>query len=362
MPEQEIRFCTASDGVRIAYATLGSGPPLVYATGWPVHIEIEWQKPFVRHFLEALAHGITLIRYDMRGSGLSDRDVTDLSLQSLTRDLDAVVDHLGLDSFALMSLGDIAGPISIAYAAKHLDRVTHLVLNSAYARGSDIAPPERRQALIDYVANFGYPTSQLLEGTDVDVGKQRDVREINEEAASPRVQADVLRACYEADVSDIIPRITAPTLVLHARGDPLIPFGLGRDLAIRLPNATFDPYEGSSAIPWVISNVLVREIHRFLGAAPAAPTPEASPMPYIDNLTPREVEVLSLIAAGLTSGAIGRELQLSVRTVERHISNIYAKLNIRTRVQAAAYALDRGLVSPHQALSSSRHLASPGNG
>ncbi|HET8944424.1 MAG TPA: alpha/beta fold hydrolase [Dehalococcoidia bacterium] len=362
MPEQEIRFCTASDGVRIAYATLGSGYPLVYVAGWPVHLELEWQKPFVRRFLEDLAAGVTLIRYDMRGSGLSDRDVTDLSQESLARDLDAVVDHLGLERFALMSLGDIAGPICMTYAADQPDRVSHLVLNSGYIRGADIAPPERRRALIDYVANFGYPTSQLLDSSDVDVAAQRDVREINEEAASHYVQAEVLRTYYEADVSEIIPRIIAPALVLHARGDPLVPFDLGRDLASRLPNATFDPYEGSTAIPWIISSILVREIHRFLGVPSSPSSLEAPAVPCVDYLTPRETEVLALIAAGLTSRAIGHELQLSVRTVERHISNIYAKLNIGSRVQAAAYALDRGLVSAHLALRSSRQLTSPENG
>jgi pimeloyl-ACP methyl ester carboxylesterase/DNA-binding CsgD family transcriptional regulator len=363
MPEQEIRFCTASDGVRVAYATLGSGPPVVYAAGWPVHLELEWQKPFVRRFLEDLANGITLIRYDMRGSGLSDRGVTDFSQASLARDLNAVVDHIGLDRFALMSLGDMAGPISISYAARHPDRVTHLILNSAYARGADIAPIERRRALVDYVANFGYPTSELLDGTDVDVRQLRDVRQINEEAATHHVQAEVLRSYYEADVTELIPRISAPTLVLHARGDPLVPFELGRELASSLADARFVAYEGSSAIPWVISDTLVREIHHFLRIPSAAGGGDIlTPTPCIDNLTPREVEVLSLIAAGSTAGAVGRELHLSVRTVERHISNIYAKLNIRSRVQAAAYALDTGLVSAHQALRSSRHFSSREDG
>ena len=106
--EQQIRFCTASDGVSIAYATVGDGPPLVYVTGWPTHLEMEWGKPFSRAFLEALAEGSTLFRYDMRGSGLSDQDVSDFSIESLTRDLEAVVDHQKLERFALASLGSLA--------------------------------------------------------------------------------------------------------------------------------------------------------------------------------------------------------------------------------------------------------------
>jgi pimeloyl-ACP methyl ester carboxylesterase len=173
-----------------------------------------------------------------------------------------------------MSLGDVAGPISIEYTVNYPDRVTHLILNSGFARGSDIAPPERRRALVDYVANFGYPTSELLAGPDVDIAQQRDVRQINEEAAPHNVQAEVLRSYYEADVTKLIPRVVTATMVLHARGDPLVPFELGRDLASRLPNARFVPYEGSSAIPWVISDILVREIRTFLHVPHAARTRE----------------------------------------------------------------------------------------
>ncbi len=364
MAEQQIRFCTTSDRVRIAYATIGSGPPLVYATGWPVHLEVEWQKPFVRRFLEELARGVTLIRYDMRGSGLSDDNVSDFSLESLSRDLEGVIDHLGLERFALMSLGDLAGPITMTYTARHPDRVTHLILNSGFLRGSDLAPPERRHALVDYVANFGYPIFELLDSHGIEVQQQLDVRQINEVAASPKVQAEVLRAMFCADVSDLVSQICVPALVLHARGDPLVPFQLGRELATRLPDAEFVPYEGSSAVPWVISNVLVREIHRFLGVSSYLRVQEelrSASGEIFDHLTQREMEVLSLVAAGLSSRDIARDLALSVRTVERHISNIYSKLRVNSRVQATAYALERGLASGHLALRSSRRHSSPEN-
>src|SRR6266508_4307024 len=295
MVEQQIRFCTTSDGVRIAYATVGSGPPLMYATGWPVHLEVEWQKPFVRRFLEELARGVTLIRYDMRGSGLSDDNVSDFSLEAPSRDLEGVIDHLGLDRFALMSLGDMAGPITLTYAAIHPDRVAQLILNSGFLRGSDLAPAQRRQALVDYVANFGYPIFELLDSHGIEAQQQLD-----------------------------------------ARGDPLVPFQLGRELATRLPDAEFVPYEGSSAVPWAISDLLVREIHRFLG-------------------------VSSQIHRTWDAGTVPRDLGLSVRTVERHISNIYSKLGVSSRVQATAYALERGLVSAHLALRSSRRHSSPEN-
>jgi pimeloyl-ACP methyl ester carboxylesterase len=365
MAEQQIRFCTTSDGVRIAFATVGSGPPLVYATGWPVHLEVEWEKPLVRRFLEDLAQGVTLVRYDMRGSGLSDDNVSDFSPETLIRDLEGVMDHLGLDSFALLSLGDMAGPLTMMYAAEHPDRVTHLILNSSWLRGFELAPPERQEALIEYTANFGYPIFELLDTPGIDVQQQLDIRQINDVAASPRVQAEVLRATYAADVSELAALVCAPVLVLHARGDPLVPFHLGREVAVRLPNAEFVPYEGSSAVPWVISDLLVREIHRFLGLSSRVQAPDEARLAagelLAERLTSREVEVLALVAAGLSSRDIGQELTLSVRTVERHISNVYSKLRINSRVQATAYALERGLVSAHAALRSSRRHSSPEN-
>jgi pimeloyl-ACP methyl ester carboxylesterase/DNA-binding CsgD family transcriptional regulator len=360
MPEQEIRYCTASDGVRIAYAVLGSGPPLVYATGWPVHLETEWQKPFVRCFLQELPGDHALIRYDMRGSGLSDRDVSDFSFPALIRDLEAVVDHLGLAQFALMSLGDVAGPIAMMYAVENPGRVTHLVLNSSFLRGADLGPAERQQALVDYVENFGYPIFELLDNPDLQVEQQIGVREINETAASHHVQAEVLKTHYSADVTDIVSRVYAPALVLHARDDPLVPFQLGVELAERLPNAEFVPYEASTAVPWVVSSILVREIHGFLGVA--ASDADAAVEDRDGSLTTRETEVLCLIATGLSNQEIARTLTLSIRTVERHVANIYSKLDVGSRVQATAYALGRGLVSAHVALRSSRRHTSRENG
>jgi DNA-binding CsgD family transcriptional regulator len=228
-----------------------------------------------------------------------------------------------------------------------------------------LAPPERQRALVDYVANFGYPIFELLDSHGIEVQQQLDVREINEVAASPRVQAEVLKATYAADVSDLASKISVPTLVLHARGDPLVPFNLGRELAMRIRDAEFVPYEGSSAVPWVIPDLLAREIHRFIGgSSPVHDTEGERSVPgdlCADGLTAREIEVLALVAAGLSSRDIGQELTLSVRTVERHITNIYSKLGLTSRVQATAYALERGLVSVHLALRSSRRHSSPEN-
>ena len=117
--EQQIHFCTTGDGVSIAYATVGSGPPLVYVCGWPAHLAMEWEQPFVREFLEAFGKSFTIVRYDMRGSGLSAGVDAEISLDSLLRDLEAVIDDLGFERVALLSLGLLAGPVAVNYAVAH---------------------------------------------------------------------------------------------------------------------------------------------------------------------------------------------------------------------------------------------------
>ena len=263
--EQEIGFCTASDGVNIAYATLGSGPPLVYVNGWPSHLGLEWEKPFSRALLEALAEGSTLIRYDMRGSGLSDQDISDFSLESLSQDLKAVVHHLDLEQFALLSLGTLAGPIAITYAAAHPQRVTQLILFGGFLRGNQVMPPERQQPFIDYLARFGIPLFEFVDHPDVDITTQRDLRDLIEASAPPAMLAALFRTLFSVDVSDLVDGLSMPILTMHARGDPLIPFALGRELAARLPKAKFVPIEGPSAVAWAQMEVTIPEIRRFLG-------------------------------------------------------------------------------------------------
>jgi class 3 adenylate cyclase/pimeloyl-ACP methyl ester carboxylesterase len=275
--EQQIRFCTTSDGVRIAYATVGEGPPLIYACGWPGHLELEWERLFVRDFLETLAEGSTLIRYDMRGSGLSDRDVSDLTLDGLTRDMEAVVDQLALERFALLGLGVLAGPVAISYAAAHPERVAQLILYSAYLRGDKLVAPNTQQTLIDYAGTFGVPFFDVSDHPDVDIEQQRYIREVLKAAASPGTQAALLKTMFSVDVSGLLHRVTMPTLIIHGRGDPLIRFELGRELAAQLPQAKFVPFEGGTGAVWVHRDVLIPEIRRFLGVRVATQEPVTVP-------------------------------------------------------------------------------------
>jgi class 3 adenylate cyclase/alpha-beta hydrolase superfamily lysophospholipase len=264
--EQQIGFCTTSDGVSIAYATLGDGPPLVYVNGWPGHLALEWEKPVAREFLEELAAGVTLIRYDMRGSGLSDHDVPELSLDAWVSDLEAVVRRLQVNRFALLSLGFLAGPIAITYAASHREQVAKLILSSAYLHGSELTTPERGRAIADYVATFGAFTTIDPDIDPSELEKMQDAVQIARDAAPAPVQGAVARAMFDADVSGLADRLSMPTLVMHGRHDSNVRFALGRALAAQLPNARFVPFETLGAgAPWRQQQALIEEIRRFLG-------------------------------------------------------------------------------------------------
>ena len=264
--EQDLRFCTTSDGVRIAYATVGSGPPLVYVCGWPQQLDLEWDTPFSRAFLEELAEGFTLVRYDMRGGGLSDRNVPEVSAEASAGDLAAVVDHLQLERFDVVSFGLLAGPIAMIYAAQHPERVSHLVLCAPFLDGSKIITPERRRALVEYARNFGFPFNDIVTEPFLSRDEISQVRHHQLAAAAPDMQARLLEALFSANVEAIAPQVTSPTLVVHARQDPYIPFDLGREVALRLPNADFLPFESATPAIWDQRTVVIPELRRFVGA------------------------------------------------------------------------------------------------
>jgi class 3 adenylate cyclase/pimeloyl-ACP methyl ester carboxylesterase len=326
--DQQIRFCTASDGVRIAYATLGEGAPLVYVTGWPGHLELEWEKPFARAFLEELATSRTLIRYDMRGSGLSDRDVSDFSLEALVRDLEAVVDHLTPERLALLSLGSLACPIAITFAARRPAAVTHVIINGGFLRGAEITTPDRQHAILEYVEAFGTPYD--LVGThDMEQEEQVGVREIERGSSSHQMRAALLRTVYSADVSALADALSMPALVMHGRGDRIAPFHLGRELAARLSGAKFVPFEGSGAAPSSMSHIIVPEIHKFLGIEVAAPeVPSASPQGLV-TIVFTDVEGSTALTERLGDDAARDVLRVHEQIVRAQLGS-YGGVEVKT--------------------------------
>jgi pimeloyl-ACP methyl ester carboxylesterase/DNA-binding winged helix-turn-helix (wHTH) protein len=277
--EQRIRFCTAEDGVRIAYASSGSGPPLVKPANWMTHLEYDWESPVWRHWLHALSDGRMLVRYDERGSGLSDREVDDYSFDAWVRDLETVVDAMELDSFPLLGISQGCA-VAIAYAVRHPERVTRLVLYGGYAEGAyrrARTPEERDEAdLIMRQLPLGWGRDNpafrmffaarfLPEGTPE---QMRWFSELQRVTTSPEIAVRLRDTAANIDVRALAPLVRAPTLVLHANGDAAIPFDQGRLLAALIPDARFVSLESRNHIlledepAW---GRFVEEVGRFLG-------------------------------------------------------------------------------------------------
>jgi pimeloyl-ACP methyl ester carboxylesterase/DNA-binding CsgD family transcriptional regulator len=341
--EQQIRFCTAPDGVRLAYAVHGGGPPLVRAATWLTHLDFDWESPLWRHWVEGLGDGHTVVRYDERGCGLSDREVGDLSLEAWVADLETVVDAAGLDHFALLGVSGGAA-VALAYAARHPERLTHLVLYGGFARGRMLRRPEDRlqqEALISAIRagwtdpdpTFRHVFSMLFlpRGTPEQMAW---FDELQRRSTSAATAVRLYDARGRIDVAGMAPRVTTRTLVLHARGDRVVAVDEGRLLAALIPDARLVLLESANHL--LLSDEpawsrFLSEVRAFLGTEPAPARPSV-------DLSARELEVLECVAAGLTNAAIAERLSLSIRTVERHLSNVYAKLRVSGKAGRAAAA------------------------
>jgi pimeloyl-ACP methyl ester carboxylesterase/DNA-binding CsgD family transcriptional regulator len=335
------------DGRSVAWSTVGSGPALVIGGWWSSHLGLDWQDPAFRRFVERLGATSTVVRYDRPGTGLSDRvGPPPAELDEEVAVLAAVVESVGQPRVRF--LGASSGcPVAATYVARNPDRVDRLVLYGGYANGSDIASPTARETMVDVVERHWGLGSRVL--ADVFLpganGRERDAFASFQRRSAPRaVAANALRAVYAINASGELPQITRPTLVLHRRGDRAIPFALGRDLADRIPASTFVELAGDEHFPWRgDAGALVGMVERFLGGreviVPAASTPATG-----TTLTERELEVLGLVARGLTDAEIADRLVLSVHTVHRHVANIRTRLGVPTRSAAAAWATDQGLL------------------
>lgn len=349
--KQHIRFCTTPDGVRIAFATTGQGPPLVKVSNWLSHLEFDWGSPVWRHWLGALSRDHTLVRYDERGCGLSDWDAPDLSFAAWVRDLETVVDMLGLESFPLLGISQGAS-VAIAYAVRHPGRVSHLILHGGYARGWNKrgkTPEQRKEGeMMAELAEVGWGkenpafrqffTTQFV--PDGSSEQHHWFNELQRISTSPWNAAQFIRVFNEIDVTDIAHRVSCPTLVLHPDGDARVPFEEGRLIAGLIEGARFVPLESRNHILLEHETAWQRwldEVRSFLPAVAAAARAAAFP-----SLTPRETELVELIAQGLDNAQIAARLALSEKTVRNHITSVFAKLDVENRSQAIVLARDAG--------------------
>ncbi|HVJ09944.1 MAG TPA: alpha/beta fold hydrolase [Burkholderiales bacterium] len=343
--QQQIRFCKSFDGTRIAYATSGEGPPLVKAPHWLTHLEYEQKSEIWRPWLAGLARGRTLVRMDERGCGLADRGVAEISFEAFVRDLEAVVDAAGLERFALFGHSQ-GGAISIEYAARHPERVTHLVLLGTYARGRYKREPERHaefEAQLKLVeVGWGRDdasyrqlfASQFMPGATLE--QLRLMCELQRVSSHASDAVRLMRATHELDVSASLPRVSCPTLVLHARGDLRVSYEEGRLLAARIPDARFVLLESNNHILLEQEPAFAQvfqELEAFLPGAAQT----------IEGLTAREAQILEHIAQGLDNAQIAARLELSEKTVRNHITSVFDKIGVESRAQAIVLARERGL-------------------
>ncbi len=348
-----IRYATTSDGVNIAYCTIGEGRPLVGVPSGPMGITAEWQVPGYRRWYERLARKRMLILYDARGIGLSEGKIADASLDPQMLDLDAVVNHLELPTFDL-SGPPLGGPLAIAYAAAHPQRVSHLLLWCTFSRALDFLDSPPAQVLLALIDKdweiFTETMSHVIVGWSSDAEAHQFAGTFRENVTREAMEAFML-TFSRLNVTDLLPQVRSPTLVVHRRQNYVPGLDVARDLAARIPGAHLALLEGRGS-PWLDDmEASIRAIETFLDEGVAMPagiapsesvtTPSNEPA---SSLTPRETEVLTLLAGGWSAREIAVHLTVSLSTVQRHIANIYAKIGARGRVEAAAYAIERGLV------------------
>ena len=252
---QEIRFCSAPDGVQLAYSTVGQGPPLVKTGNWMTHLEYDLESPIWRHLYFELAKVCTMIRYDARGNGLSDRTVDDISFDAFVRDLEAVIEAAQVTHFALFGISQGCS-VAIAYAVNHPERVSHLILYGGYAQGwnkrARSAAEKDEDAAKLTLMRLGWGkenpafrqlfTSHFIPGA---TKTQEDwFNELQRITVTPETAVRIFEAIGDIDVTTLLPQVRVPTLVMHAQDDAQIPFEAGRRMAAGIPGAQFVTLKG----------------------------------------------------------------------------------------------------------------------
>lgn len=349
---QTVRFLNTGDDVTLAWAEAGRGPPLIRASNWLTHLEYDWRSPVWRHWTEFLARHFRYVRYDERGCGLTDWEVGELSFERWVADLDAVIEAAAVDEpMALFGVSQGAA-VAIAYAVEHPDRVSHLILHGGYAvgaKGREDFDHIRAYEAMQELARVGWDkpnpvfrqvfTSRFVpEGTEEQVGWFND---LCRRTTTPEIAHRLLAARGEVDIRHLLPRVRAPTLVLHPDKDEVIPFREGKRLAQGIPDATFMPLDSRNHIllehepAW---RDFMSAVLEFTGLSSKISDNAAKTW----ALTRRERQILALLCDGNANAHIADELAISEKTVRNHLSRLYEKLGVHSRAEAMVLAHKHG--------------------
>jgi pimeloyl-ACP methyl ester carboxylesterase/DNA-binding CsgD family transcriptional regulator len=357
--DQTIRFVTTDDGVKLAYAVSGSGPPLLKTANWLNHLEFDWASPVWGHWFSLFSSKNSLYRYDIRGSGLSDWTHEKLTFDQQVADLECIADAAGLEKFALLGISQGAS-VAIEYAVRHPERVSHLVLHGGFSRGwaKRSADAERAgRAWVELVrVGWGTKTAAYRRMfAEMFIPKANEEQmawftELQRRSTKPEIAARIMEESGAIDVAHRLSEVRTPTLVTHPRHDAIVPFDQGRRIAAGIPNARFVELDSGNHL--ILENEpswqkFVEVVGEFLGWQREAPRRRAADTPASSEelavLTAREREILDLVAGGASNQEIAAQLFISEKTVRNHLTAIFDKIGVSSRSQAIVFARDRGL-------------------
>lgn len=347
--ERMFRFCQVGNDSNLAYASLGEGAPLVMVPGWLCHAHEFWTHPAAARARARLARSHRFVWYDRLGCGLSDRQISSLSLDDDVEQLATMMDAAGIEHASLLGYS-FGSPPAAAFAARYPERVDRLVLCSGFARGSTIATDTQFDGLKHIVRMHWGVGSRALAAMLLPTGSSSDLQwytNFQQSAATAAITELLLEHTRCTDARDILPDVSAPTLVIHNRDDEAVPLHAGKELAALIPGARLHVLEGHDHDPFIrTTGSLVETILDFIDGRPITTrTPSRASR---EPLTGREQEVLRLVAEGLANKEIARALDITPATVERHITNLYAKIDVRSRTEAAVRAIEMHLTTSAQ--------------
>jgi pimeloyl-ACP methyl ester carboxylesterase/DNA-binding CsgD family transcriptional regulator len=341
------RTCYARTGeAHVAYQVTGEGPiDLVLTPGFISHLDLQWESVGYRRFVRQLAVIARVIRYDKRGTGLSDPVAAVPTLGQRVADLSAVLDAAGSARAVLLGYSE-GGPTAIRFAARVPGRTLGLIL---YGTASMPPPPDIARRFRDAVGRWGQGATMEMLAPSLSLSSTQleTAAALERASASPAMAAALVEAVIRTDVRSLLPQVAVPALVIHRRGE-LITVEQGRYLAEHIPGAEYVELDGADHLPWVgDTDAVLAPIERFLRRfdgqrrlPPAGARPRsARAATGWGSLTEAERSVAVLVAEGLSNPAIASRLFVSRHTVESHLKHAYTKLGVSSRVELAALAL-----------------------